>query len=73
MSKIATQEQFQAMIEMMQQQMARLDAIQHENEALRRQNAHNQNDTKLKQPDRPVIEGNLSDCDWALFLDTLAL
>ena len=56
---MATQEQFQAMIEMMQQQMARLDAPQRENEALHSQNAHNQSDTNLKQPDRPVIEGNL--------------
>ena len=67
---MATQEQFQAMIEMMQQQMARLDALQHENEALRRQNSQNQSDTKLKRPDRPIIEGNWSDSDWALFLDT---
>ena len=63
---MATQEQFQSMLTMMQQQMARLDALQQENDTLRRQNA----ETKLKKPDRPIIEGNWNDSEWALFLDT---
>ena len=66
---MASQEQFQAMLAMMQQQMDRLDALQQENNELRRQNSQ-QGDPKLKRPDRPVIEGNLSDSEWSLFLDT---
>ena len=66
---MANQEQIQAILAMMQQQMDRLDAMQQENKELSRQNSK-QGESKLKRPDRPVIEGNLNDSEWSLFLGT---
>ena len=62
------------MLELMARQMERLEAVENENSQLRQQftpdTASSQRETKKRRPDRPVIEANLSDSDWALFIDT---
>ena len=64
---MATAEQMQAMMELMQQQMKQMQLLQDENTELRRKQP---SEAKIKRPDRPSIEANLSDSDWALFEDT---
>ena len=66
---MATAAQVSEMLDMMKHQMARLDELQKENDGLR-QRTTLPSELKPKRPDRPVIEGNLSDSEWALFLDT---
>ena len=74
---MATPEQIQTMLDLMTRQMARLEAVESENAQLRQNTeqstpslASAQRDAKKRRPDRPVIEANLSDSDWALFNDT---
>ena len=64
------QEQQQQMLEMMQLQMSQLTELQKENAELRLQQSNSQADGKTRRPDRPTIEPNLDDSDWALFEDT---
>ena len=67
---MASAEQIQAMLDMMAKQMERMDTLQAENSMLREQaNAVPQAGSK-KRPTRPLIEANISDCDWALFEDS---
>ena len=63
-----TPEQFDNMMKLMQAQMDRLDRLESENHTLRHQvQAGNAN--IVKKPDRPTVEADSSDMDWALFLD----
>ena len=61
------------MLDMMQQQMTTLTNLQAENTRLREANANadaaNVNISKSKKPDRPIIDANLDDQEWLLFLD----
>ena len=52
---------------LMQQQMQQMMALQSENMQLKLQA---QTATKVKRPDRPIIEPDASDNDWALFMDS---
>lgn len=55
----------------MQKQVTFIESLHAENIALRQQNVQaSQNEAKSKRANRPVIEGNLNDSEWALFLDT---
>ena len=63
---MATAEQVAEMLAMMKTQMEKINVLQKENEELK----HRPSEVKPKRPDRPVIEGNLSDSEWSLFLDT---
>ena len=74
---MATPEQIQTMLDLMTRQMARLEAVEIENAQLRQNTepstpglSSGQREPKKRRPDRPVIEANLSDSDWALFIDT---
>ena len=59
------QDQIQQMIELVNKQTELVNRLSIENASLRQQQS-----SSVKKPDRPVIEANLSDNDWALFLDT---
>ena len=63
---MATTEQVAEMLAMMKTQMEKINVLQKENEELK----HRPSEVKPKRPDRPVIEGDLSDSEWSLFLDT---
>ena len=63
---MATAEQVAEMLAMMKTQMEKINVLQKENEELK----HRPSEVKPKRPDRPVIEGDLSDSEWSLFLDT---
>ena len=69
---MATEQQVQQMLDMMQQQMAALTTLQTENAKLRTEvhNNNTSNQCKVKKPDRPTINGGLDDRDWALFMDS---
>lgn len=68
---MANADQVQQMLDMMAQQMSHMQTLQKENAQLRdQQPRRSQTEAKAKRPDRPVIEANLSDGDWALFEDT---
>ena len=65
------------MLDLMTRQMQRLEAVENENTQLRQHTqqsttgtASAQKEGRKRRPDRPVIEANLSDSDWALFNDT---
>ena len=60
---MASEECLQQMMELMKQQMDQITRLSTENAVLRQSPA-------VKRPDRPTIEANSSDSDWALFLDT---
>jgi hypothetical protein len=65
---MASQEQIQSMLEIMQQQMQQLAVLKDENNQLRL--SSNRPSAKVKQPDRPIISGNIDEREWALFMDT---
>ena len=73
---MATEQQVQQMLDMMQQQMAAFTTLQAENARLREQTnevVHNNTaDTqyKAKKPDRPTVNGGIDDREWALFIDS---
>ena len=62
---MATAEQITTMLDLMQQQMTTLTQLQAENTRLRGNNT----ESKPKKPDRPIIDANLDDQEWLLFLD----
>ena len=64
---MATTEQVQTMLDLMQQQMTTLTQLQAENARLR--DANTDTASKSKKPDRPIIDANLDDQEWLLFLD----
>ena len=66
---MATVELITSMLEMMKQQMDTLTQLQAENARLRDANADAATSSKSKKPDRPVIDANLDDQEWLLFLD----
>ena len=66
---MATQEQFQVMLALMQHKMDRLDALQQDNNVLRRQNSQ-YGDSKMKRPQQTLDRGSVNDSEWSLFLDT---
>ena len=69
-------EQMQQIIALMQRQMDTLDTLREENIMLRaanqgpNTNARTIPQGKTKRPDRPVINANMDDREWALFEDT---
>ena len=69
---MATEDQVQQMLNMMQQQMKQLQTLQTENSQLR--NAQNPNPNvgrpKTKAPDRPVVNTNTDEREWELFKDS---
>lgn len=74
---MATEQQLQQVINLLQQQMTTVVTLQEENAALREGqtanndgNPHNRN--KSKKPDRPIINAGIDDREWALFMDTWA-
>ena len=83
---MATSEQVQQMIDLMQQQMTTINNVQAENTRLRDTIAANNTATPAtaapttstttatrynsKKPDRPNIETDLDDTEWVLFLDS---
>ena len=84
---MATPEQMQQVINLLQQQMTTMSLLQAENATLR-DSATNTNDNdgspannattegrskyKSKKPDRPIINASIDDREWALFNDTWA-
>ena len=56
------------MLEMMQKQMDTIAKLTEENTLLR----HSSSQSATRKPDRPVIEPNCSDNDWAIFEDSWA-
>ena len=77
---MATEQQIQQIIDMMQQQMTQLTNLQAENTRLRSENTvvspavanadTNNLHVKSKKPDRPVINAGIDDREWAIFTDT---
>ena len=69
---MATAEQIQQMLDMMAQQMTQLTALHQEN-AARAANPLTEAVTaavtypRSRRPDRPTIEANMDDREWALF------
>ena len=66
---MATTEQVQIMLDLMQQQMATLTQLQAENVRLRDANTDTASSSRSKKPDRLIIDANLDDQEWLLFLD----
>ena len=68
---MAATEQVQTMLDLMQQQMTTLTQLQAENARLKDANTADTANTvvKLRKPDRPIIDANLDDQEWLLFLD----
>ena len=58
------------MLDLMAQQMERMDALHAENATLRQQASVPLQRAQKTKLDRPVVEANISDCDWALFEDS---
>ena len=69
---MATEEQITSMLSLMQKQMESMQAHQEENAQLRMQQPPPlaSTDGKTRRPDRPRVEANINDNDWALFEDT---
>jgi len=73
---MATEEQIQRMLMLMEQQMAQLNTLQTENTQLRNTAAtddaplHRPPRPKTKSPDRPVINSNTDEQEWELFKDS---
>ena len=82
---MATQQQMQDMLDLMKRQMDSIATLQAENERLREENettnmeatgntggANNANKYKAKEPECPMINANIDDQEWALFIDSWA-
>ena len=78
---MATTEQVQNLIDLVTKQMTEMKSLSEENARLREVNAAannpattntppNESRYKSKKPDRPVIDCDLDDQEWVLFLDT---
>ena len=68
---MATPEQVQELITLMKQQMDTVNELREENDRLRAANAGAaENQCKLKKPERPVVNANIDDREWALFEDS---
>lgn len=65
---MATTEQIQSLLNLMQQQMQHLTHLQDENSQLR--NKRYQPTANIRQPDRPIISCNMDEKDWAVFIDS---
>jgi hypothetical protein len=71
-------DQVSDMLKMMSEQMKNMQILSHENQALQLENRTLQEQrqhegagtTKRRPPERPSIETNADDSDWALFLDS---
>ena len=64
---MATSEQIETMLTLMQQQMQTMSALQAENAELRQNRTierRNPNPMKTKHPDRPLINANIDDREW---------
>ena len=66
---MATTEQVQQMLDIINAQMSRMAEMSRENNELRNDAAPH-NGAKTKRPARPIIEANLNDREWALWEDT---
>lgn len=71
---MSTTDQMQQMLELLQQQMKTMADLQAENARLREQSANTTASTtgnagKPKKPDRPTVNNNIDDREWALFID----
>ena len=72
---MATTEQFDAIVKMLQDSQALTLKLVEENRELRRTDMHAASDTTLsrstaKKVDRPPIDADMSDQDWVIFLDS---
>ena len=70
---MATSEQIDTMLTLMQQQMQTLSTLQAENAELRQNRTTERrtpNHMKTKHPDRPLINANIDDREWELLKDT---
>ena len=78
---MATEEQVQTLIDLVTRQMTEMKNLSEENARLREINAGanhlpttntppNETRYKSKKPDRPIIDCDLDDQEWVLFLDT---
>jgi hypothetical protein len=61
---MATAEQFTEMMDMMKAQMRHIESLTRDNTELR------QGSVSTNRPNRPVVEGNWSDGEWRIFLDS---
>ena len=77
---MATPEQMQEIINLLKNQMDTVNALREENDHLRAANGATgaaeasvgDNQYKAKKPDRPIINANIDDREWALFEDAWA-
>ena len=78
---MGTPEQFQEMLDLLKQQFASMQTLQTENARLREGAAQmapvepaaeasaGSSRCKTQKPDRPTVDANIDDREWALFLD----